>query len=97
MPPPPDSLTKKRTKLPRVKDQIAPPPRVDTDEEYKNRGQKLPSSIQSTPSSEATRKKYTKTFKELVKQRRLGHYIGNKYDPPRATHRYNIRAQRTRV
>ena len=30
-------LTKKRTKLPRVEDQKAPPPRVDPDEEYKER------------------------------------------------------------
>ena len=55
--PPPDSLMKKRTRLPRVEDQTAPPPRVDTDEESKNREQKLPSPIQATPSSEATRKK----------------------------------------
>ena len=31
-----------------------------------------------------------------MKQRRWGHYIGNKYDLPRATHRYNTRAQETR-
>ena len=32
LPTPPDSLTKKRTKLPMVEDQKAPPPRVDPDE-----------------------------------------------------------------
>ena len=70
---------------------------MDPDEESKNREQKLPIPIQTTPSSEATRVKYTKTFKEPVKQRRRGHYIGNKYDLPRATHRYNTRVQGTRV
>ena len=33
----PDLLMKKRNKLPRVEDQTSPPPRVDPDEEYKNR------------------------------------------------------------
>ena len=56
LPTPPDSLMKKRTKLPRVEDQTSPPPRVDPDKEYKNREQKIPSPIQETPSSEATRK-----------------------------------------
>ena len=51
LPTPPDSLMKKRTKLPRVEDQTAPPPRVDPDEESKNREQKLPSPIQANPSS----------------------------------------------
>ena len=88
---------KKRNKIPRVEDLTAPPQRVDPDEESKNREQKRTSPIQATPSSEATRKKYTKTLKELVKQRRRGHYTGNKYDLPRATHRYNTRAQGTRV
>ena len=37
LPPPPDSLRKKRTKLPRVEDHTDPPPRVDPDEESKNR------------------------------------------------------------
>ena len=32
-----------------------------------------------------------------MKQRRRGHYIGNKYDLPWAAHRYNTRAQGTRV
>ena len=32
-----------------------------------------------------------------MKQRRRGHYIGNKYDLPRATHRYNNIAQGTIV
>ena len=53
---PPDSLMKKRTKLPRVEYQTAPLPRVDPDEESKNRYQKLLSTIQTTPSSEVTRK-----------------------------------------
>ena len=70
---------------------------MDPDEESKNREHKLPSPIQATPSSEATRKKYTKKRKELVKQRCWGHYTGNKYDLPRATHRYNTIAQGTRV
>ena len=84
---------KKRTKLPRVEDQTPPPPRVDPDEESNNREQKLPSPIQENSSSEATREKYTKKLKKLVKQRRQGHYTGNKYDLLRATHRYNARAQ----
>ena len=46
---------KKKTKLPRVEDQTAPPPRVDPDKEHNNRGHKLPSPIHTTPSSEATR------------------------------------------
>ena len=32
-----------------------------------------------------------------MKQRRRGHYTGNKYDSPQATHRYNIISQGTRV
>ena len=84
---------KKRTKLPKVEDQTAPPLGVDPLEESNNREQKLPIPIQATASSEATREKYTKTLKELVKQRRRGHYTGNKYDLPRETHRYNTRAQ----
>ena len=32
-----------------------------------------------------------------MKQLRRGHYTGNKYDLPRATHRYNTRAQVTQV
>ena len=32
-----------------------------------------------------------------MKQRLRGHYTGNKYDLPRETHRYNTRAQVTRV
>ena len=51
LPTPSDSLMNKSTKLPRVEDQTAPPPRVDPDEEYKNREQKIPSSIHTTPSS----------------------------------------------
>ena len=42
-------------------------------------------------------KKYTKTLKELVKQRRCGHYTGNKYDLTQATHWYNTRKQGTIV
>ena len=88
---------KKRTKLPSVEDQTTPPPRVDPDEESKNRDQKLSSPIQTTPSSEATRKKYIKKLKDLVKQRLQGHYTGNNYDLLRATHWYNTRAQGTSV
>ena len=80
-----------------MEDQTYPPPRVDPDEESKNREQKITSPIQVNLSSEATRKKYTKKLKELVKQRFCGHYIGNTYDLPQATHRYNTRKQRTRV
>ena len=76
----PDSLMKKRTTLPRVEYQTAPPPRVDPDEESKNRETKLPSQIQAAPASEATMKIYTKKSKELVKQRRQDHYTENKYD-----------------
>ena len=94
---PPDSLTKKRTKLPRVKDQTAPPPRVDTDEESRNRYQKLPSPTQTTIPSAVTRENIHQKLKELVKQRRRGHYTGNKYDLLRSTHRYNTRAEGTRV
>ena len=83
--------------LPRVEDQTTPAPRVDLNEESKNKEQKLPIPIQENPSSEATRKKYTKKLKELLKQRRRGHYTGKKYDLPRATHRYNTRAQGRRV
>ena len=57
---PPDSLMKKRTKLPRVEDQTTPHPGMDPGKKSKNRDQKIPSPIQTTPSSEATRKKYTK-------------------------------------
>ena len=96
-PPPPELLINKRTKLPRVEDQTDPPPRVDPDKEYNNREQKLPSMIQTTPPSAATNEKYTKTLKELVKQQRRGHYTGNKYDLKQAKHRYNTRAQVTKV
>ena len=70
---------------------------MDPDKEYKNIEQKLPIQIQTTPPSVATRKKDTKTLKELVKQRRRVHCTGKKYDLPKATHRYNARAQGTRV
>ena len=58
---PPDS-----TKLPRVEDRKAPPARAYPYEESENREQKLPSPIQTTPSSEATRKEYNKKLLELV-------------------------------
>ena len=62
-PPPPDSIMKKRTKLPRMEDHTDPPARLDTDKEYNNREQKLPIPIQTTPPPEATWGKYTKSFK----------------------------------
>ena len=96
-PTPPDLIINKGTKIPKVEDQTAPHPRVHTDEEYKNREKKLPSPTHTTPPSEATRRKYTKKLKELVKQRRRDHYTGNKYDLPRAAHRYNTREQGTIV
>ena len=80
-----------------MEDQTAPPPRVDPEEESKGRQQKIPSPTHATPPSAAKRKKYTNKLNELVKQRRRGHYTGNKYDLPRATHRYNTRARGTRV
>ena len=70
---------------------------VDPEEEFKDIDQKLPSPIQTTPPSVDTRGKYTKTLKELVKQRRHVQYTGKKYCLPRATHQYNTRAQETRV
>ena len=51
---PPDSLITKRTKLPRVEDQTAPPTRVDPDEESKNREQKLPIPIQANQNIKGT-------------------------------------------
>ena len=96
-PPPPDSIMKKRTKLPRMEDHTDPPARLDTDKEYNNREQKLPIPIQTTPPPEATWGKYTKSFKKLVKQYPQGHYTGNKYDLPRKTHLDNTRAQGTRM
>ena len=56
----PDSLMNKRTKIPKVEYQTAPPTSVDPDKESKNREQKLPSTIQTNPQSEKTRRKYTK-------------------------------------
>ena len=84
---------KKSTKVPRVGDHTDLLSRVDTDKKYKNREQKLPSPIHTNPPPSATRGKYTKKLMELVKQRLRGHYILNKYDLPRATHRYSTRAQ----
>ena len=49
LPTPPDLLMKKRTKITRVEDQTSPTTRVYTDKESKNREQKLPSPIQTTP------------------------------------------------
>ena len=54
LPNPQDSLMKKSTKLPRVKTQTAPPPRMDPDKEYNDRDQKPPSPIHTTPPSAAT-------------------------------------------
>ena len=88
---------KKSSKIPKVEDQTSPHPRVDPDEESKYRVQKLPSPIQTTPPSAATRKKYTKNLEKLVKQRHPGHYRGSKYDLPQATHCYNNITQGTRV
>ena len=76
LPIPPRLSNEKRNKLPRVEDHTAPSPNVDPDQESNSREQKLPSPVQTTPSSEATRKKYTQNLKELVKQRRRGHYTG---------------------
>ena len=73
---------KESTKIPRVEDHMAPPPRVDPDKESKNMDQKLPSTIQTTPQSATTGNKCTRKLKELVTQRRRGHYNGNKYDVP---------------
>ena len=88
---------KNSTKLPRVEDHTAPPPRVNPDEGSKERKQKTPSPIQTTPPSAATRVKYTKKLKELVKLHCRGHYTVNKYDLPRPTHGYNTIAQGTRL
>ena len=63
LPTPPNLLMKKNNKLPRVEDQTAPPPGVDPDEGSKNREQKIPSPIQKTPPSAATREKYSKKLK----------------------------------
>ena len=68
-----DLLMNNSTKLLRVEDQTNPPPKVGPDEKSKDIEQKLPSPIQTTEPSAATRGKYTKTLKELVKQRRRGH------------------------
>ena len=85
-PPPPDSLMRKSTKLPRVEGQTVPPPRVYLDKESKDIEQKTPSTIQINPPSAATREKKTNKLKELVKQCRHGHYTGNKYDLQQETH-----------
>ena len=50
LPTPLDSLMNKRTKIPRVKYQTAPPPRVDPDEETRERYQTPPTPTQETPS-----------------------------------------------
>ena len=57
LPTPPALLLNKIAKLTSVEDQTAPPPKVDPDEEYKDRDQNISIPIQATPSSEATRKK----------------------------------------
>ena len=92
-PPSPTPLTKNSSKISRMEDQTAPPPRVDPDNESRGIEKKPPSPTETTPPSSATRGKYTKKLKELVKQRRHGHYTGKKYDLLQATHRYNIKAQ----
>ena len=84
---PPDPPMKKRSKFTRMEDQTSPPPRVYPYKESKDREHKLTSPTQTNSTSVATREKYTKNLKELVKQRRRGQYTGNKYDLPRATHR----------
>ena len=61
-PPPPSPITKKRSKLPRVKDQTDPS-RVDPYEESNYIEQKLPIPTQATQPSSATREKYTKKLK----------------------------------
>ena len=73
-PPLPYPLMKNSSKLPRVEYQTAPPPRVDPYDEYKYRVQKLTSPTQANQPSAATRKKIHQKLKELVKQRRRGHY-----------------------
>ena len=82
LPTPLDLLMRKMTELPRMEDHTAPPPRVDLNKEYRNREQKLLIQIQTTSPSEATRKKYTKKLKKVVKQRCRYHYTGNKYYIP---------------
>ena len=84
---PPAPLMNKSSKLPRVEYQKAQPPRVDPYGEAKYRKHKLISPIQTNQPSPARREKYTKIFKELVKQRRRGHYTGKKYEIPQSTHR----------
>ena len=56
VPTPPFPLTKKISKLTRLKDYTDSPPRVDPDEKYKYREQKISSQTQETPPSAATRK-----------------------------------------
>ena len=82
LPTPQDPLIKRSTKLTSVEYYTAQHQRVDSEKESKNREQKIPISVQTTPPSASTRGKYTKTLKKLVKQRRWGHYTGNKYDLP---------------
>ena len=91
MPTPLALIMKKRSKISRVEYQTPPPPRVDPDEGSKNIEQKPPSQTHTTPPSAATRDKDTRKIKELVKQLRRGHYTGNKYDLPQATHRCKTR------
>ena len=59
LPTPPYSLIKQSSKLPRVKYQIPPPTRVDTEDEYKEKYQKHLIPNKETPLSATTRRKYT--------------------------------------
>ena len=76
-----------------MKYQTAPPPRVDPDEETRERYQTPPTPTQATPPLASTRGKYTKKLKELMQQCRCGHYTGNKYDLLKATQHYINRDQ----
>ena len=65
LPTPTDLLMKKSTKIPKMAYHTAPPPRVDSDEEYKDKKQKLLSPIQTTPSSLATSNAAMATSQEI--------------------------------
>ena len=82
LPTSPDLLMKKSSKLPRVEDHMDPTPRVESEKEYKDRDQKLPSKTHATPPSVTKKKRYTKKMKKLVKQLHRGHGTGNKYGLP---------------
>ena len=61
---PPVPLIKKSYKFTRVEDQMDLPPKVDPNEESRYRYQKLPSAIETTPPSAASRDKYTKILND---------------------------------